>query len=124
MSSYKIPQILIIYLLTPRRSVPLVKLTDFAANQEIPRILWNSKLHYRTNKSPPLVPIQNQIHLVPTTHSHILNIHLNIILPSTSFYTQWSLTLRFPHQTLGHISLPPYVPRAQLISFFSNLLFL
>ena len=29
------------YLLTPRNRVLLEKLTGFAANQEIPRILWN-----------------------------------------------------------------------------------
>ena len=72
------------YLLTPWSTVLLEKLTGFAANQEIPRILWNPKVHYRTHNRPSPVPILSQLHPIPTTPSHFLKIHLNIILPSTS----------------------------------------
>ena len=85
------------YLLTPWSTVLLEKLTGFAANQEIPCILWNPTVHYRTHTRPPPVPILSQLHPVPTTPSHFLKIHLHIILPSTSWSAQWSLSLRFPH---------------------------
>ena len=80
----------------------------FAASQEIPRILWNLKVHYRTRKRPPPAPILGQPNPVHIPTSHLLEIHLNIIHPSTPRSSQWSLSLRFPHQDPIRPPLLPY----------------
>ena len=70
----------------------------FAASQEIPRILRNPKVHYCTHKRPPTVPILGQPNPVHIPTSHLLEIHPNIIHPSTPKPPQRSLSLWFPHQ--------------------------
>ena len=70
----------------------------FAASHDIPRISRNPKVHYRTHKRPPPVPIPGQPNLVHIPTSHLLEIHPNIIHPSTRRSPQWSPSLRFPHQ--------------------------
>ena len=56
----------------------------FAASQEIPLISRNPKVHYRTLKRPPPVSILGQPNPVHIPKSHLLEIHPNIIHPSTS----------------------------------------
>jgi hypothetical protein len=70
----------------------------FAASQEIPRILWNPKVHYRIDKRPPPLPVLGQPNSVHIPTSHLLEIHPNIIHPSTPRSPQWSLSFRFDHQ--------------------------
>ena len=81
----------------------------FSASQEIPRILWNPKVHYRSQKCPPPVPIQSQIDPVYTPISDFLKIHFNIILPSMSGSPKWFLSFRFPHRNSVYVSLLPHM---------------
>jgi len=60
----------------------------FSASQEIPRILWNTKVHYRIHKCPPPVPILSQFTRPhPTSWRSILisSSHLRLGLSSCLF---------------------------------------
>ena len=89
----------------------------FAASQEIPRISQNPKVHYRTHKRPPPVPILGQTNPVHITTSHLLEIHPNIIHSSRPRSPQWSLSLRFPHQDPIH---PPLLTHMRHMPSPSN----
>ena len=79
----------------------------FAASQEIPHMSRNPKVHYRTHKRPPTVSILGQPNPVHIPTSHLMEIHPNIIYPSTPRSPQWTLSLQFPHQDPIH---PPFSP--------------
>ena len=86
----------------------------FAASQEIPRISRNPKVHYRTHKRTPPVSILGQPNSVHIPTSHLLEIHPNIIHPSTPRSRQWSLSLRFPQQDPIHPPLKLYSRKLRL----------
>ena len=70
---------------------PSCKANQFLASQEIPCISWNHKVHHRTQKRHPSVPILSQLHPVPKTlHTYrrsilILSSHLRVGLPNGLF---------------------------------------
>jgi hypothetical protein len=64
---------------------PSLGAASSAATQLLPSVLWNPKVHYRVQKSPPYVPILSQINPLRTTPSYLSTIYLNIINPPASW---------------------------------------
>jgi hypothetical protein len=66
-----------------------------SANQEIPLLVWNPKVHYLVHKSPLLVPVLRQMNVVHILPTYFTRIHSNIILSSTYTSSEWSVLFRF-----------------------------
>ena len=69
---------------------------------------WNRYVHYRAQKSKPLVPILSQINSVHVPIK-LLVTHCTFILPSTLISSKSSLSFRFHHQnSVCPFTLPIY----------------
>jgi len=91
-----------------------------SASRAITRILWKPKLHYGIYKCPPPVHISSRINLAQAPSS-FLEIHFNITIPYTPRSSNWSLSLRFPHQNpvrISSVSHTCYMPRPSHSSWF------
>ena len=107
---------LLTHLLTPRCRVLLEKLTDlqlvkkftaFHGTRRFITALTSVRHLYLSWASP-----------IPT--SHLLQIHPNIIHPSTPRSPQWSLSLRFPHQDSLHSPILDHTRHMPSISHSSR----
>jgi hypothetical protein len=86
----------------------------FATSLEIPRILWNPKVHFRIHKFPLPVCILSQLNPVRTPTPHFLKVRFNVTSTSMSVSTKWCLSLRFYNQNRVYASSLPhtrYMPR-------------
>jgi hypothetical protein len=64
---------------------PFLRSCQLYSTQELRRILWNPKSHYRVHKSPPLFLILSQIDPVHTIPSYLCKIYFNILHLPTSW---------------------------------------
>jgi hypothetical protein len=87
---------------------PSCELSNCAATQELPSILWNPKVHYRPHNWS-----QSWARSIQPIPSYISKIHINIVHPPKSWYSEWSLSFWLSHQypaCIPFLSYSCYMP--------------
>jgi len=98
-----------------------VKSEGLSANQEIPRIVWNPKIHCRINNSPPPVPLPSQInpvHVPHPTYWQFCN-----ILPATPRISKWFFLSGLPTLNIvstSHVPHTCHIPELSHSSWFDH----
>jgi hypothetical protein len=110
------------WLTHPTEQRPSSEANSFSASQEILRILWNPKVHYRIHKSPPPVPILNQSNPVHASSSYfsrsilILSSHPGLGFQSGVFPSG------FPNKIVSAPLLPPVPATSTVYSILIDLI--
>jgi hypothetical protein len=95
---------------------PSWEANQFSASQEIPRILWNPKVHYRVDKSPPLDLIISQIMYRKIS---LGSRHMYSFRNKASFYGEELMALRLTPKPKNH---PLSAVRDCLFNIFTTIL--
>jgi hypothetical protein len=88
---------------TPWNVVLPEKLISHSASQILRRV-WNPKVHYRVHNSQPPIRILSQMNPINTLPTYFPETHCNIIFPSTSRSSEWSLPFRLTNRNFVRIS--------------------
>jgi hypothetical protein len=88
------------YLLTPWCRISFENLIVIQLVKKYPAFLRNPKVHHHVHKSPPLDPNLSKPNPVRPIDSYLNNVHLNVILPPTPRFFQWSRPFGTPNHWL------------------------
>ena len=116
-------QTFITYFLTPWSEVPLEKLTRSQLVKKFPEFHGDRRFITAFTSARQLSLSWARLMQSITPTSHFLKILLNIIIPSMTGFSKWSLPLRFSHQNRVCTTALPhscYMPRPSHYSRFDN----